>query len=80
MTFTVRPPSDAELDALKGRIVVLVVIDEEDADDTIEGELYCSCLVGSVSADGGTRHQAIQFPIEYSHLSIRSVTSVLRFA
>ena len=39
VTFTVRPPSDAELDALDGRIVVLVVIDEEDADDTIEGRV-----------------------------------------
>ena len=45
VTLTVRPPSNAELDALEGRIVVLVVIDEEDADDTIEGRVVLKLSV-----------------------------------
>ena len=37
--LTVRPPSDAEFRELGGRILVFVLIDYEDADDTIEGRI-----------------------------------------
>ena len=37
--LTVHPPSDAEFRELGGRILVFVLIDDEDADDTIEGRI-----------------------------------------
>ena len=39
LKLIIPPPSDAELQRLKGRFVVWVLIDEGDADDTIEGKL-----------------------------------------
>ena len=37
--LVVRPPSEAERRELGGRILVFAVIDDEDADDTIEGRI-----------------------------------------
>lgn len=37
--LVVRPPTEAERRELGGRILVFVVIDAEDADDTIEGRI-----------------------------------------
>lgn len=46
VTFTVRPPSEAEKEELDGRIVVMVIIEEEDADDTIEGRIVLKLSSG----------------------------------
>ena len=45
-TLTIRPPSEAEYEQSGGRIVVMIIIEEEDADDTIEGRIVLELPAG----------------------------------
>ena len=46
--LTILPPGHADRKRLNGRFIIWVVIDEGDADDTIEGRLIFTFPVGNV--------------------------------
>ena len=48
LKLVISPPSNAELQRLKGLFVVWVLIDEGDADDTIEGKVIFSISGGDL--------------------------------